>query len=57
MHRFFGGKKNKGVTTEEAEKQLQDTTEMLYKKQTKLENDIEKQLKLAKQYGTKNKKR
>ena len=58
MNRLFGGgKKSKGVTTEQAEAQLADTTEMLMKKQEKLERDIDHQLKMAKQYGTKQKKR
>ena len=59
MNRLFKkfGKKSKDVTTEQAEDELVDAKEMLNKKQEKLEQDIAHQVKMAKQYGTKQKKR
>ena len=57
MSWLFGGvKKSKGMTTEQVEANLVDLIDMLNRKQEKLELDIDKLLKLAKQYGTKQKK-
>ena len=59
MNRLFKkfGTKSEDVTTEQAEAQLVDAKEMLNKKQEKLERDINHQVKMAKQHGTKQKKR
>jgi len=58
MSWLFGGvKKSKGMTTEQVEANLVDLIDMLNRKQEKLELDIDKLLKLAKQYGTKQKKK
>ena len=54
---FRLGKKSNVLTTEQAEAQLVEATQMLNKKQEKLERDIDHQLKMAKHYGTKHKKR
>lgn len=49
------GKKDKPPTTEEAINSLRTTEEMLSKKSEHIESQMEKEIKLAKQYGTKNK--
>jgi len=49
------GKTDKPPTTEEAINKLRTTEEMLSKKSEHIESQMEKEIKLAKQYGTKNK--
>lgn len=53
----FFGKKEKAPSTQEAMQKLNDTEEMLSKKAEVLEKQIAEQLLLAKQYGTKDKRR
>nr|XP_002125355.1 charged multivesicular body protein 4b-like isoform X2 [Ciona intestinalis]XP_009858985.1 charged multivesicular body protein 4b-like isoform X1 [Ciona intestinalis] len=54
---FGGGSKGKEkVSSQEAIQKLRDTAEMLQKKSEHLEVKIERELKTAKQHGTKNKK-
>jgi len=53
--KLFGGTKEKAPDTQGAIQKLRETTEMLQKKSDFLEKKIENEVKLAKQYGTKNK--
>ena len=58
LQKMFGsGKGGKGPSPQDAIQKLRETETMLNKKSEFLEKKIEDELKLAKQYGTKNKRR